>query len=99
MLEHRELRELYFKLVKQYAVAREQFSNDRRHHSEQAVGEKIMGTALVGMFRDWDQAGQKNREFKLKDDQKQWTMVIESYPRKYSPRKHDYEPQTRQRIE
>lgn len=56
MLGGRDIRELYFKLVKQFFMAREAHGADKRHSSERGLVEKIMGTGLADLFHAWNEA-------------------------------------------
>lgn len=42
---------------------------------------------MAKIYQDWDQACLKNKEFKTRDEQKQWTIVIENHPTNYNPKK------------
>lgn len=76
-LESKDLRELFFKMVRMYFKAKEQIGDMKW---EKLPTSKIMGTTLNNMFLLWNEKEQKNKIFKLKDDQREWTMIIDSIP-------------------
>lgn len=55
MLGGREIREGYFKIVKQFLMAREAHGTEKRG-SERGLVEKIVGAKLAGLFHAWNEA-------------------------------------------
>ena len=59
VLGNREIRDLYFKLLKQYGNAKEQYGSEKR-----AVNlplDKMMGLVLVNMYHNWCSNSQKTK--------------------------------------
>lgn len=83
-LQNKQFRQIYFKLLKQYIAARQQYGSEKKNSNFPL--QKLMGLVLVNLFRNWNEHSDKNKSFKLKDEQKQWTMIIDDTTR-YSPKK------------
>lgn len=59
VLGNREIRDLYFKLLKQYGNAKEQYGSEKR--GVNLPLDKMMGLVLVNMYHNWCSNSQKTK--------------------------------------